>query len=128
MSGFRRFRIYYGDGSFFEGRPEDAPVHNVQCIALDDADEAFGQRGRIVMEGWDLFIYTDAVEGWVGTNKYADLLMHLEDGLGPGGVRAVLRGRWIERKAFQAIRDRAFNDPGFLERRVSYEALEDGIE
>ena len=124
----KHFKVYYGDGTTFTGLPEDAPVRNVQCIAFDDPDESFGQRGRIVMEAWDFYIYTDAVNGWVGTNKYADLLDHMEDGLGKGGVRAVLRGRWIDRDLFMAIRKRAFEDPEFLERRVAYDAIEDGIE
>jgi hypothetical protein len=121
-------RIYYGDGSTFEGLPEDAPIHNVQCIAYDDPDTRYGRNGRIVMSGWDLYIYTDNVMGWVGTNKYTDLLMHLEDGLGRGGVRAVLRGRWIGRGKFREIQEQAHKDPLFSETRLGDPAIEDGIE
>lgn len=121
-----QYRIYYGDETTFEGEPWDAPTRNVQAIAFDDPDKAYGHYGRIVMQGWDLYIYTDAVRGWVGTNKYADLLMHLEDGIGPGGVRAILRGKWIDRVTWKRIVDRAKNDPGLSEKRRPLPAVEEG--
>lgn len=106
------FVVYYGDGSIFTGLPEDAPADNVQAIAWDDPERGTGDVGRVVLSEWDIYIYSDHVGGWHGTNKYADLIRHLKIGCGKGGVRAVLEGAWISRDAWKAIQHRARNDPG----------------
>lgn len=104
------FTIYYGDGATYIGKPEGAPAHNVQAIAWDDPDKSNQSLGRVVISEWDIYIYSDHVGGWHGTNKYADVLQHLGRGCGPGGVRAVLQGAWINTDAFIAIRTRAETD------------------
>lgn len=112
------FRVYYGDGSVFEGvRPEDAPTHDVQVIAYEDPERGVLEVGRVLLYNWDFYIYSDRVRGWHGTNKYSDLLEHLTLGCGPGGVRAVLTGRWIDREAFLQIMEKAKHDLGM--RRMS---------
>jgi hypothetical protein len=118
-----KFRIYYGDGSTFEGRPEDAPVQNVQFISWDDPTRGINATGRFVLEAWDLYIYSDNVEGWIGTNKYADLVRHVQD----GGVRAVLEGKWIKRETFVELREKAYNDPPFNRKSLG-SSFEDGEE
>lgn len=122
------FRIYYGDGTVFGGAPERAPTENVQAIAWNDPDTSVGDTGRVVLTDWDFYIYSDHVGSWHGTNKYADLLLHLKKGCGPGGVRAVLQGEWIGREQFKAIRERARTDPA-LDRKTAVDPrFEDGLE
>ena len=122
------FRVYYGDGQCFEGSPEAAPTDNVQAIAWNDPDESIGDCGRIVLHGWDIYIYSDHVGSWHGTNKYADLLMHLGYGCGAGGVRAVLRGCWIDYELFKKIKLRAESDPALNRRTGCRPNIEDGSE
>lgn len=122
------FKIYYGDGSVYSGSPEDAPALDVQCIAWNDPNRGIHDLGRVVMSQWDIYIYSDHVGGWHGTNKYSDLLMHLGHGCGPGGVRAVLQGAWINREDYFAIQNRAETDPGLRRKSATYPILEDGSE
>jgi len=121
------FRIYYGDGSIYEGEPEGAPPHNVQCIAWDDPNTSVESIGRVVLHEWDIYIYSDPI-GWHGTNKYADLLQHLGRGIGRGGVRAVLQGAWISEACYKAIRKRAETDPGMNRKNANHPLREDGRE
>ena len=121
-----KWRIYYGDETVFEGQPEDAPVHNVQAIAYVDDDPRDINVGRVVLESWDFYLYSDHVGGWHGTNKFTDILMHLERGCGPGGVRAVLRGLWIERAKFLKIVNRAKTDAGLPPKSSVKPPIEDG--
>jgi len=104
------FGIYYGDGSVYDG-PIDGILcsDNVQAIAWDDLEKGNQTVGRVVLQQWDIYIYSDPI-GWHGTNKYADLLMHLGKGIGIGGVRAVLTGGWIDRADYQSIIKRAETD------------------
>jgi hypothetical protein len=120
------FRVYYGDGTTFEGKPEDAPCTNVQCIAYDDTRCNTHDIGRFVLSDYDIYIYSDPI-GWHGTNKYADLIQHLHQGCGLGGVRAVLTGLWIDRDTFYAIRERATIDPPFRSKSAGA-LVEDGTE
>ncbi len=102
-------RIYYGDGAVYDGLPEGAPANNVQAIAWNDPAKGYRNIGRVVLQQWDIYIFSDDI-GWHGTNKYADLLQHLGKGIGPAGVRAVLTGRWITRDDFDEIIKRAQTD------------------
>ncbi len=122
------FKIYYGDGTVWSGRPEDAPAQGVQAIAWNDPKRGASSTGRVVLHEWDIYIYSDHVGDWHGTNKYADLLMHLGHGCGPGGVRAVLQGSWIEHSKFKEIIDRAWNDPGLSVKSATNPIVEDGTE
>lgn len=120
------FKIYYGDGTTYTGTPEGAPAHNVQVIAWDDPIKGNQDLGRVVLSDWDIYIYSDHVGSWHGTNKYADLLQHLGRGCGPGGVRAVLQGAWVASDEFITIRTRAETDG---ERKSASDPIrEDGSE
>ncbi len=120
------FTIYYGDGTTYSNTPEGAPMHNVQAIAWDDPVKGNQDLGRVVMVEWDIYIYSDHVGGWHGTNKYGDVLQHLGQGCGPGGVRAVLQGAWIARDKFLEIKRRAEMDG---ERKSASDPIrEDGSE
>lgn len=99
------FKIYYSDGTTFEGEPEDAPTDGVQCIVIpppkpDTETEYY--RHRIIAEA-DMYVYSDQI-GWFPVNKYEDLKRHLKrQGLGKGGIRAVIDGEWINKDAYDAI-------------------------
>ena len=122
------FRIYYGDHSTYEGRPEGAPAQNVQAIAWNDPVKGAADLGRVVMHEWDIYIYSDDI-GWHGTNKFTDLLQHLgRRGCGPGGVRAVLTGRWIDYERFKGILKQARTEDGFDPKSATNPLLEDGSE
>ena len=121
------FRIYYGDRSIFEGEPENAPAQNVQAIAWNDPVKGARDVGRVVLDQWDIYIYSDDI-GWHGTNKYMDLLQHLGKGIGPGGVRAVLTGRWIQYDRYQQIIELAKTEPGLDYKSASDPIREDGTE
>lgn len=119
------FRIYYGDGTVYSGDAVWSPAgykhKGVQCIAWTDPDKSVKTTGRVILHEWDIYIYSTDI-GWHGTNKYADLLMHLED----GNVRRVLTGRWVERDQYKAIYKRAKTDPGFDEKSAIDPMYEDG--
>ena len=105
-------RIYYGDDFVYEGEPSTAPSgkehDGVQYIVWNDPVKGYADLGRVVLSEWDIYMYSSDL-GWHGTNKYADLLMHLED----GKVERVLIGKWINGAKYQAMGMRATNDPGF---------------
>lgn len=123
------FVIYYGDGSTYIGPPEGAPARDVQCIAVPDPSDKMKNVGRFVYHAWDFYIYSDRVGGWHVTNHVHDLIDHLSQGCGLGGVRAVLTGRWIDSAVFKEIHHRAMTD-GELPRRQGnpnpIEVVEDG--
>ena len=122
------FRVYYGDGTVYEGTPEGAPTENVQAIAYDDPKKGAEHTGRVVLNQWDFYIYSDPVGGWHGANKYADLLRHLKLGCGPGGVRAVLEGQWVDTQTYKAIYDKAWNDSGLAVKTATDPVREEGRE
>ena len=115
-------RIYYGDGSVYEGPPEDAPTQNVQAIAWNDPERGAADLGRVVLSQWDLYIYSDI--GWHGTNKYADLVRHVQRGT----VKAVLEGQWIDRNTWLEIEKRARTDSGLRPKSANDPVREDGSE
>lgn len=124
----KHFRIYYGDGSIYEGIPEKAPTGNVQAIAYNDPKQGAEDTGRIVLTDWDFYIYSDPVAGWHGANKYADLMRHLKLGCGPGGVRAVLEGQWVDFDNYKSIVERARTDPNLDRKTANDPVREDGRE
>jgi hypothetical protein len=104
------------------------PYEGVICIAWNDPKKGAEALGRVVLEQWDIYIYSDEL-GWHGTNKYKDLMTHLGmKGCGSGGVRAVLSGLWVPRADFDAIIKRAKTDPGFDRKSASDPIREDGTE
>lgn len=124
------FRVWYIDGSTFDGRPEDARTNlPAVCIASNDRTKGNQNIGRPVLREWDIYIYSDSVGGWHGTNKYADLMNHLKhSGCGPGGVRCVLEGLWLDNSTYRAILKRAETDPDFNRKSATNAIVEDGRE
>ncbi len=114
-------RIYYGDDFIYEGDAAGSPSgkehDGVQYIVSNDPDKSSQALGRVILSEWDIYMYSSDL-GWHGTNKYADLLMHLED----GKVERVLIGKWINGAKYRAMGLRALNDPG-LDRKSATNPL-----
>jgi hypothetical protein len=96
-----RWRIYYGDGTHYDGPdPYTAPTRNVQVILTANPDH-----------GWDVCRYDDYywhlpdLDSWGGGDKFG-----LFDYLIEPGPKRVLFGRTIANADFQAIFARACAD------------------
>ncbi len=113
------FRIYYGDGTTFEGEPEDAPTECIVCIVtppIKVTSKSEYHRHRLVREA-DMYVYSDVVGGWFPCDKYEDLKRHLKlSGMGKGGIRAVIDGMWINRERYLEICHQAQRDHNMPER------------
>lgn len=90
-------RIYYGDGSVYEGDPKTAPRLNVQVVVCEDSSINGYQVGHLCLHSWDYYLRVDG--NWLGVNGEADLVDHIlfED------VDVVLKGRMISHGRFQQI-------------------------
>ena len=95
------FRVFYDDGTTFDGAPESAPGHGVVVIVQDDPDV-----GRMVMARWDYFCWHS--DQWWGHD-----LTGLMDCLALPGFNRVLVGRTVSQQAWQAINALALADPDF---------------
>jgi len=113
-------KIYYGDGSTFEGPPRDAPPINVQCIALADGSASNYNVGRLILHSWDFYLYGKG--RWYGINGYTDLVDHLlfEE------VEKVLKGRVIPNSEYQKILSLANNDLKLPRKSGRNSIVEDG--
>jgi hypothetical protein len=91
-----RFRIYYGDGSTYDGSPENAPALNVQAVAWEHPEH-----GRQLMYGKDYYWWLD--DEWYLGDLFGmwDYLAHTD-----GWVK-VLFGRSIPVADFKALIERA---------------------
>lgn len=99
-----RWRIYYGDGTTFDvrdGHAFDAPARNVQMIAVADPDH-----GWYLCRSDDYYWWLPQTDTWQGGDKFG-----LFDYLIEPGPKRVLFGRTIGNAQFNAIFDRAMNDP-----------------
>jgi len=97
-------RIYYGDGTTFEGDIAEAPVLNVLAIVY-----ANSRNGRRVLKGHDYYLYTVEFNGWIGVDNLVDLVDHiLYD-----NVLRVLKGRTIRDETYHRIAEQAMADSGF---------------
>ena len=95
------FRVYYSDGSTFDGDPESAPGLGVVVIVQDDPDV-----GRMVMARWDFYCWHQGQ--WWGHD-----LTGLMDCLALPGFNRVLIGRTVSQERWQAINAAALADPDF---------------
>ena len=97
-----RWRIYYGDGSTYgDGDAFAAPSQNVQLIANSDPDH-----GWYLCRATDYYWYLPEEDRW-----YCGDIFGLFDYLLQPGPRKVLFGRSIPSKEFNALVERAHNDP-----------------
>ena len=94
----KKFRIYYSDGSTFEGLPEDAPADGVIIIAT--YEETIG---RCLLHGWDWYLYRRS-EGWYGADLHG-VIDHFKNF--PLDFYALKQGRTVSTKKFREILKRA---------------------
>lgn len=96
-----RYRIYYADGSTFDGSPSGAPSLGVVCIVQPDPDV-----GRHVLSGFDYYWPADGA--WWGGDLFGLFQYLIEPGL-----KKVLFGRTISNRAFREILKAACEDRDF---------------
>ena len=96
------FRVYYGDGSIFEGPLEDTPQWNVQVIIFADPE-----LGRAILQAWDYYFYAEG--RWYGVDGEVDYVEHTMT----QPIERILKGRMIPNKPYLEVVRRAHNDPGF---------------
>ena len=107
-----RWTIYYGDGSTFtdeDGPPEAAPPRDVQAIAQPDNRPEPKNVGLTVLAGWDWWYWRADLGEWWGSDLYG-LLDQLMARL---PVSAVCQGRHCPNDEYDALLERAHNDPRF---------------
>lgn len=95
------WRIYYGDGSHYDGDPYLAPARNVQMVAVSDPEH-----GWYLCRSNDFYWYLADTDTWQGGDHFG-----LWDYLIEPGPKKVLFGRTIGNAEFEAILVRAYNDP-----------------
>lgn len=100
------WRIYYGDGTTYDGLLDTAPATNVQVIVARDAAPSSRNVGRLILSGWDYYLYRD---GWYGVNGEVDLVDHVLH----ERPQRVLKGRQITTGEYDGIRRLANADPDF---------------
>lgn len=97
-----KWRIYYGDGSTYDGDPFLAPPDNVQCVVIADPDH-----GRILRAMKDFY-------WWIGDEWYGGDLFGLFDYLRQPGPKKVIFARSLSDRQYQATIKAALADPDFL--------------
>ncbi len=120
-------RIFYGDGSTYDGEARHAPPAyprlGIQYIIGNDPEHGNQSLGLLTCFNHDIYIYSSDI-GWHGTNKYGDLMNHLDR----GKVERVCPGLWIPRETFLEIQARAMNDADFNRKSANDPVREDGSE
>ena len=94
------FRVYYADGSTFDGDAFNAPAMNVLMIVELDKDH-----GRRIVSGGDYYVWDGQ---WFAVDKEG-MFQYLCD----AGPRRVLIGRMVDNERWTAIYRRADSDPDF---------------
>jgi hypothetical protein len=135
-----KWRVYYGDGSTFDGVPEDAPTWDVQAIVQPHIES-----GRYIICLYDYYIYREG--RWFGVDNVGaiDYLLHYVK-LGrqnPDGTFSIKQkkissldfilygankghikiGRMLRKERFQEIHRNADSDPDFP-KRTAYRSNE----
>lgn len=90
-----KWRIYYGDDTYFEGEPQDAPERDVQIIVQHDDD-----RGWIMTHANDFYLWNH--NRWHGADAVG-----MYDYLMQPGWKRVLFGRTLPHGKFNEIYYRA---------------------
>lgn len=110
-----RWRIYYGDGTTYDGPAEDAPALNVQAVVQRDPSPHGS--GRFVVHGGgqrpnrvpiDYYCYDVEQQIWLGVDLFG-----LFDYLQRPGWKRVLFGRTVADVDYQDAIRRAGDDPDF---------------
>jgi hypothetical protein len=98
------YRIYYSDGSTFEGDPSAAPKTGVQVIIVRD-----GSKGRRVLKLVDYYVWSPTLDRWVDCIDSASVMLR--------AVRepwvVILCGEYLCEADFEQVLIAAHNDPDF---------------
>jgi hypothetical protein len=115
------WRIYYGDGTVYEGPAKDAPPLDVQAIAQAD-NRGWSQysTGRMIYHSFDFYLYCEGQ--WIGVNSLVDLVDHILH----RPIDKVLKGRMITHERWEAIMERAQKDRDLPRKGSQRPWLEDG--
>jgi hypothetical protein len=95
------YRIFYDDGSTYDGAVEEAPCEGVIIVVQDDSDV-----GREVLHMKDYY-YWEHMRWW-GADRWG-----MEDYLRRPGWKKVCAGRNTLPANYSALYDRANQDPDF---------------
>lgn len=95
------WRVYYGDGSTYQGDPYEAPALNCACIVM-----AHEEVGRCVVAGKDYYWYEDGQ--WWGGDQVG-----FYDYMFRPGPKKVLFGRSLNDRDYLEICKKARQDPDF---------------
>lgn len=103
-----QWRIYYADGSTYDGPVEMAPGDGVIGIVRRDVqDDDFPYtNGRELLYGKDFYWWSG--DRWLGGDNYGR-----DDYLRAAGWRKVVAGRTVKRVQFELIKQRMETDPDF---------------
>jgi hypothetical protein len=93
-----KWRIYYDDGTTFEGDPFLTPARGVMCIL-----DSHGQWH--IDENKDYYVWKFREDGWSGVDLFG-----LVDYLLEAGARKVVFGRLVENSIFNKIKQQALKD------------------
>lgn len=110
-----RWRLYYGDGSTYDGHTEeeafDAPVLPALFGVQVKKEEANNERGFTIRHGCTFYCWVrDPVERWGGHDDLVGLVQYL---LSHEGPQKILIGREIYDETYQEICRRAVDDGTF---------------
>lgn len=95
------YRIYYDDGTTYQGDPYNAPAFGVLVIIEDDPEA-----GRVLIENGDYYCYREA--RW-----YAMDIIGLFDYLASPGEKKVIFGRIVPNELFREVHKHAMEDTDF---------------
>lgn len=96
-----KWKIYYGDGSTYEGKPENAPTKDVQVIIAQENGE------------WYLAHKKDYY-WWENDTWYEGDIFGLWDYMTRPGWKKVLFGRTLKTDRYDQILKRAIKEKGEL--------------
>jgi hypothetical protein len=101
------YRIYYKDGSTYDGPPELAPKTGAQAVVV--FDPAVGWQALYGTHGSDFFCY-DAnwdIPRWRNMSRWG-FQKYMQD----PGFKLVVFGEWMGNHAFQALQTRITQEMG----------------
>lgn len=100
----KQFRIYYHDGTTYDGDPFQAPAWGVLVIVEPNRDS-----GRQIVQNGDYYCWSD-------NHWYPMDYIGMVDYLARPGPRKVIFGRLVSYDDFYSAYIRADNDPDFPKR------------
>lgn len=93
-------RLWYGDGSTYDGPPELAPGWGLQVIGQPDRTQGTGNVGYLLLHGYDWYFWRTDTQEWMGcagNTSILDLILAREPIVG------ICQGRLMPRSRYDAI-------------------------